>query len=125
MDNFTSNDWIIGYTTPIPGDTRPKPKPTAIEVGPWPDKTGWSRKYDLTTGCCYTAYRELPEEEQAQRLLNEAAHISFQGMPAEDVLEELSKIRIWREMGIKLIQGDAQHAFYEPRGYQFWNPYNP
>lgn len=30
-----------------------------VMVGPWPDKTGWSRKYRYTSGCCYTNRREM------------------------------------------------------------------
>src|SRR5690349_10992840 len=29
------------------------PDSTRIEVGPWPDDTGWSRSYPITFGCNY------------------------------------------------------------------------
>ena len=38
-----------------------------IEVGPWPDTTGWSDRYSLTGGACYTSIREMsPDQQVAQ-----------------------------------------------------------
>jgi hypothetical protein len=34
--------------------------PGAVEVGPWPDTTGWSRRYSRRTGCCDEARRDWP-----------------------------------------------------------------
>ena len=30
-----------------------------IDVGPWPDTTGWSDRYSLTGGACYTNIRQI------------------------------------------------------------------
>lgn len=35
-----------------------------IEVGPWPDETGWSDKYSTTVGACYTGRHGIGEWEQ-------------------------------------------------------------
>ena len=37
------DNWMVAWT---PG------QPTAVKVGPWPDRQRWSDKYDSTTGCC-------------------------------------------------------------------------
>ncbi|PHQ57019.1 MAG: hypothetical protein COA30_03235 [Sulfurimonas sp.] len=34
-----------------------------IEVGEWPDKKGWSKKYFYTGGACYTAVRKMSNIE--------------------------------------------------------------
>src|SRR5436190_1429250 len=47
--------WMVAWT-PINwrrlGRAAP---PGAIEVGPWPDETGWSDKFAMTCGCCEVA----------------------------------------------------------------------
>ena len=40
------------------------PNSSQIEAGPWPDRTGWIRKYRMTSGACYTGRRELSEDRQ-------------------------------------------------------------
>ena len=47
-----------------------------------------------------------------------------QGVPAETVFREFSKIRIWRDMQLKTTAGDYL-AFHAQSGYQGMNPYNP
>ena len=37
-----------------------------IEVGPWPDKTGWSKRLPSTDGCCFSERRQFT---LSQRLL--------------------------------------------------------
>lgn len=39
------DDWMVAWT----------PHTNRIEVGPWPDETGWSDapRYAFTSGCCY------------------------------------------------------------------------
>jgi hypothetical protein len=39
-----------------------------IEVGPWPDTTGWSDRYSQTGGACYVVLREAPPDRQVARL---------------------------------------------------------
>ena len=117
MAIYDGNDWMIGWTSNWDGR-----EPT-MEVGPWPDLTRWSNKYHLTSGCCFTAFRGMDEEEQARRLLNEAANLMFQGVPAEMVLREFAKIRVWCQMRVRLIPGDYL-AFLPSLGYEKWNPWS-
>ncbi len=39
-----------------------------VEVGPWPDRTGWSDAYRMTGGACYTAYHKMPEDRRLMML---------------------------------------------------------
>ena len=94
----------------------------AVEVGPWPDKNRWSNKYEATTGCCDQAFEDLDDAEQAQILVNTAASLMFYGVPARESLEEFAKIRVWRDMDIRLPAG-TYHAFLPSKGYTSWNPW--
>ena len=94
----------------------------AVEVGPWPDKKGWANKYDATTGCCDVEFEGLDEAEEAQLLVNQAISLIFYGVPANEILGEFSKIRVWREMNIKL-PGGTYHAFLPSKGFMTWNPW--
>lgn len=96
-----------------------------MRVGPWPDKTGWSDSYSLTSGCCFTFVHELPDDEIAERLMGEALVMISDGVPPSLVFKEFAKIRIWREMGVKLLEGDYECAFRSEAGYQAFNPHTP
>ena len=99
------------------------PSPTArVEVGPWPDTFGWSKGYSLTAGHCHVFFQELSEKEQAQSLLNLAAQMMFGGIKPNVILEEFSKIEIWREMGVLLPARYAQRAFVS--GQIKFNPHS-
>ncbi|MCK1282238.1 hypothetical protein IVB46_44190 [Bradyrhizobium sp. 61] len=55
---FSIDKWMVAWnpkhSTPAL-DRLGKAKPDgAVEVGIWPDKTGWSDDYDSTVGCCDT-----------------------------------------------------------------------
>ena len=95
----------------------------AVELGPHPDTTGWTRRYRATAGCCDTYFVDLPRDEQAQVLLNLAAGLMFEGVPPADVLREFAKVSLWRDMGVTLPFGQAERAFIP--GNIDWNPHNP
>ena len=111
---YNDRDWMIGYNI----------RNLEMAVGPWPDKTDWSRRYDYTTGCCYALIENLPDEEIAERLRGEALHMISLGVPLATVFQEFAKIRIWRDMTVKLTGGDYV-AFYDKKGYLEMNPYHP
>ena len=46
----------------------------------------------------------------------------FYGVPASESLEEFAKIRVWRDMDIRLPAG-TYHAFLPSKGYTSWNPW--
>jgi hypothetical protein len=54
-DDLPIGGWMVAWT-PYSGD--------AIEVGPWPDKSGWSDRYRFTGGCCFEEVRALREPWQ-------------------------------------------------------------
>lgn len=117
-ESYDADNYMVAWDAPFGGTT-----PRQVEVGEWPDQTGWSDAYELTTGFCDSFFHELSEEEQAQALLNLAADMMFDGLAAQDVLREFSKIRAWREMGVLLPAGHYSRAFLPGSGD--WNPYNP
>jgi hypothetical protein len=69
MPKYSIDGWMVGWTPMrftfersafgLPGD---------VEVGPWPDRTGWSRRYRLTTGCCESARRDWPIDSKIGQL---------------------------------------------------------
>lgn len=68
-----------------------------IEVGPWPDKTGWSDRYQLTFGACNLDRHKRPAAQQVLLLF-----IDFQQavvdycVPVADVHREFLKIDEYR-----------------------------
>ncbi len=38
---YNIDNWMAAWNTGGP-----------VKVGPWPDRTGWSDDYEMTTGCC-------------------------------------------------------------------------
>lgn len=49
-DLLSLDGWMVGWN---PVGWGGKWVDGSVEVGPWPDKTGWSDKYRFTTGCCW------------------------------------------------------------------------
>ena len=113
MAIYNGDDWMIARTDNFDG----------VEVGPFPDLTGWSKKYHFTSGYCFAAFRDMGDEEQAQRLLNEGTNLIFHGVPAELVLQEFAKIWVWCEMRVRLISGSYM-PFLPEKGFEKWNPWS-
>jgi hypothetical protein len=40
----------------------------SIEVGPWPDKTGWSKGYRFTVGCCFLENHTMPAADKIAQM---------------------------------------------------------
>ena len=119
MTSYDDNNYMIAWdVVNLSGQKNEK----AVEVGPCPDKTRWSNKYDATTGHCDLEFEDLDDAEQAQVLVNLAASLVFYGVPASEILEEFSKIKVWRDMDIQLPAG-TYHAFLPSKGYTTWNPW--
>ncbi len=63
MSDYTINNWMIAWT---PGE------PEAVEIGPWPDRTGWScrpgRRLLFTTGCCELPRHEWPDDRKVMMM---------------------------------------------------------
>jgi hypothetical protein len=45
--------WMVGWTPPTWCELGEPYRPGSIEVGPWPDTTGISRRYTHKHGCCF------------------------------------------------------------------------
>ncbi|SDR63363.1 hypothetical protein SAMN05519103_08533 [Rhizobiales bacterium GAS113] len=39
-----------------------------IKVGPWPDKTGWSKGFSQTVGACFMKVHRMPKWQQVAQL---------------------------------------------------------
>jgi len=51
------DNWMVGWT-PDYHDHDTQAGRNQVAVGPWPDETGWSGKYDFTDGCCELEVRD-------------------------------------------------------------------
>lgn len=51
------------------------PDSSQVEIGPWPDKTRWSDKYDMTGGATYSHVREKEGAELVGYMFIEAMHL--------------------------------------------------
>lgn len=69
----------------------------AVEVGPWPDRTGWSKPYTYTTGACFMAVHKMSPAMQLAMLFIEFHTAAMRsGCDVKDVHEEFLKIDEYR-----------------------------
>ncbi len=63
MGEYTIDNWMVAWT---PGE------PEVVEIGPWPDRTGWSSRpghwLSFTTGCCELVRHEWPEDRKVMMM---------------------------------------------------------
>jgi hypothetical protein len=59
MSNYSLDGWMVAWN---PGE------PDSVEVGPWPDRTGWSCRLDFTMGCCELARHDWPEDRKVMMM---------------------------------------------------------
>jgi hypothetical protein len=68
-----------------------------IEVGQWPDYSGWSDKYLMTSGACYLDLHELSDYELVQRLFSEFHRVVVRdGVSPSVTHQEFMKIDEYR-----------------------------
>ena len=97
---------------------------SAVRVGRWPDRSGWSTPYDYTVGCCFSRWPPTNRDAHGQALLNEAAGLMFMGVDPKQILQEFAKIEAWRELGNIQFAGTwSGRAFMS--GDPAWNPHTP
>ena len=108
------NGWSLGIHTMAHGPQRSRS-----------DKTGWSRRYLLTSGCCYTHFSHLSPRNKEVALLSLAFQIVADGIPVDDVLGQFARIPEWRNMGVLLPAGWFERAFLADPDRTDWNPHNP
>ena len=65
-----------------------------VEVGPWPDTTGWSKRYGSTGGACWSWYHlDPPRDAVAADLLRTmTTMVCHYGVPLRAAMSELLKI---------------------------------
>ena len=114
--DYTGNDFMVAWNAP--------PQEPQVKVGPWPDSSGWSSPYMMTTGCCDGTFLELSDADRAVRLVYQAAGMMFAGVPPEDVLREFAQIRVWRDMSALMPAGHYDRAFIPGRPLE-WSPHHP
>ena len=105
------DEWMVAWSI--------EPRP-AVEVGPWPDLTGWSRPYECAAPFCEAAVKGLSMDSRADAIRNTALDLLLQGLPAADVHREFSKIQAWHGP-IRLLLGVYERATWDG----LWSPHNP
>ena len=91
-DTLEAGAWLIGWTHPHDG------RPGMVEAGPWPDKTGWSRRYLATSGYAYAALHDLEPRERRASILAPAFQIVAEGVPLPDVLKAFQRTPEFRDV---------------------------
>lgn len=96
-DMFENGNWMVAWT-PMGKPQHGEAKPGSIEVGPWPDKTGWSDRYPFTTGCCELPRLDWTEKQRAfQLLLDFHTIVVHDGIDPRKAHVEFMKIDDYRE----------------------------
>ena len=68
-----------------------------IGVGPWPDTTGWSDRYSLSGGACYTNIRQMsPDQQVAQIFIDFHTLVVRDGVDVQAVHRAFLKIDEFR-----------------------------
>lgn len=70
-----------------------------IEVGPWPDRTGWSSRYRMTIGACMLFMHDWPEaERKAQLFIDFNTIVVRDRVPVDAAHAAFLKIDEYRQM---------------------------
>lgn len=69
-----------------------------IAVGPWPDRIGWSRGCDRSSGACFSDFHHMTSEQLGRRLFIDAMKIIVRdGLDPQDVHNAFCRIREYRD----------------------------
>ena len=75
------------------------PETEDVTVGPWPDETGWSERFEPTEGACMAELRGMPSAARLARLIIEFhTCIVRNGIPAyrtHDAFLAIDEYRVW------------------------------
>jgi hypothetical protein len=100
--------------------------PGAVEVGPWPDRTGWSghERYASTAGCCFVdRWPKLTREQKLDELIRGFMLLVLgDGLDPQAVHREFSKIEGYLDYDGQLGLGMGKHIWFQ-KGKM--DPYNP
>lgn len=115
---FDLDEWMIGWNSNFYGK-----EPGSVEVGPWPDTTGWSERYQLSSGCCYSSWRGLTREQKLQDIVNGFFVLVLgHGLGPAAVHREFWKIREYRTLNMSFL-GHGKYRVFQGKGR--CDPYNP
>lgn len=115
-----ASHWMIAWSSA----RHPRRHPAGeILVGPWPDKTGWSKGYSAV-GWCNACFHGLSKVEQSQRLANLFVMLVLQdGLDPVKVHQAFWKIQAWRDLEAELPSQEAGYRFFLKDGT--CSPHNP
>lgn len=69
MTTYSIDGWMVAYEPLGSGGGLYGPWEGEIEVGPHPDKTGWSDRYTFTSGCCWMDRHSMSLEGKIMMML--------------------------------------------------------
>lgn len=121
---FDLDQWMVAWT-PSWAQKRESldAPPGSIEVGPWPDNSGWSDRYKSTQGCCFTEWHDLTHEQKLQDIVNGFFFLVLgQKLDTLDVHRELWKIEDYRKLKMRFL-GNGPYIVFQGKGR--CDPYNP
>lgn len=64
------DNWMVGWTPAVDPQLlwSDRYTPGSIEVGLWPDRRGWSDRYEYTIGCCILARGKWPLHQKVMMM---------------------------------------------------------
>jgi hypothetical protein len=86
--NLTIDGWMVGWSLG---------KPDAVEVGPWPDRTRWSDRYDFVSGCCNLGRHKMPHECKVTLAFIDFHSVVNDGVDAKTASRQFCKIADFRQ----------------------------
>lgn len=95
----------------------------SVEVGPWPDQTGWARDYRKSAGSCFADWRHLSKQDRLREIVNGFFYLVLgEGLDAAAVHRQFWKIAEYRELEMSFL-GMGNHIIFQ--GHGKCDPYNP
>ena len=128
MTTFRKDKWMVAWNPTYWPGTDSKGNPVvlgAIEVGPWPDRTGWSRAYTSTAGCCifFVDWEEASQEQLMEELIRGFFYLVLsEGIDPQAVHREFSKIEGYLDYAGNIGVGMGSYVFFQDGRL---SPYNP
>ncbi len=90
--SFTIDNWMVCWQPKANHSGLP-----AVKVGAWPDKTGWSKDYVFSDGCCFFRRGRQHAEKVARMFIDFHTVVVRDGVAPEAAHREFLKIDAYRE----------------------------
>jgi hypothetical protein len=102
MPSLTKDNWMVAWNRILKGQGFSPPgawtKPGDVEVGPWPDRAGWSDRYLSTAGCCFADRQDMtPDQKIGQIFIDFHTLVVGDGIDPQAAHREFLKIKDYRE----------------------------